>query len=598
MGVYAKIKKAGTQSRFSTITEEIESQIMPEIWKFVKKAEKNVYEHYADRFISNEVIDTVRKELSFAASEQVDLILAKTAKLSGTLFTAQGVTDSKALNTLISYVKNDFGSDMSDMILSVKSQTEKALNHISYVVNMQATKDVGKLYKELSQYTGDNLKKDLQAFQRVFSDQYARDYMREMTMNPVLNSLIKQEGNSLFFYNKNGRRYDIDKYLKARGEFTALDTMRKAQLQVAKERGYEVFRLERIKNAVDPREHSKYEGDYFTKNTDLVGTELNGKVINGDIITDFIIGSTPPYGCGHIYVAVEMIENSENIQENDKKDENNEKNNENSGIIKKELSADTIIKECIKKSSITNEERTAVLSEFAKKINKDIIVEIEDKGDNFGWNDKIRENYNDDKIYIGKIGIKMNDDRPYEYKLKTIFHEITHLRNHNKVSVNDIEYFLYNRDRRYNIEEVIAETTGHYQVKSKYGINKTIYPSYPKDMASSLPNLKKIKDFENCVNIEDFGEVFYNKYINNTDAVKQITMQLNKLDYTSPDDYIKSNLKRIIDNKDDIVNIYYDIFKDAGDTKEEINNYINNIDNINDLNKCRIISALFAVKGV
>jgi len=306
MGVYAKIKKAGTQSRFSTITEEIESQIMPEIWKFVKKAEKNVYEHYADRFISNEVIDTVRKELSFAASEQVDLILAKTAKLSGTLFTAQGVTDSKALNTLISYVKNDFGSDMSDMILSVKSQTEKALNHISYVVNMQATKDVGKLYKELSQYTGDNLKKDLQAFQRVFSDQYARDYMREMTMNPVLNSLIKQEGNSLFFYNKNGRRYDIDKYLKARGEFTALDTMRKAQLQVAKERGYEVFRLERIKNAVEPREHSKYEGDYFTKNTDLVGTELNGKIINGDIITDFIIGSTPPYGCGHIYVAVEF----------------------------------------------------------------------------------------------------------------------------------------------------------------------------------------------------------------------------------------------------------------------------------------------------
>jgi len=374
MGVYAKIKKAGTQSRFSTITEEIESQIMPEIWKFVKKAEKNVYEHYADRFISNEVIDTVRKELSFAASEQVDLILAKTAKLSGTLFTAQGVTDSKALNTLISYVKNDFGSDMSDMILSVKSQTEKALNHISYVVNMQATKDVGKLYKELSQYTGDNLKKDLQAFQRVFSDKYARDYMREMTMNPVLNSLIKQEGNSLFFYNKNGRRYDIDKYLKARGEFTALDTMRKAQLQVAKERGYEVFRLERIKNAVEPREHSKYEGDYFTKNTDLVGTELNGKIINGDIITDFIIGSTPPYGCGHIYVAVEMIENSENIQENDKKDENNEKNNEkseNRGIIKSSgliNLSDDFKKTVVRAFSESPDDVKGIINKYADKI--------------------------------------------------------------------------------------------------------------------------------------------------------------------------------------------------------------------------------------
>lgn len=68
----------------------------------------------------------------------------------------------------------------------------------------------------------------------------------------------------------------------------------------------------------------------------LVGTELNGKVINGDIITDFIIGSTPPYGCGHIYVAVDMIENSESIQENDQKEKNNEKNNEkseNSGIV-------------------------------------------------------------------------------------------------------------------------------------------------------------------------------------------------------------------------------------------------------------------------
>lgn len=287
---------------------------------------------------------------------------------------------------------------------------------------------------------------------------------------------------------------------------------------------------------------------------------------------------------------IPVIENKEGLVKNDG-------NNKKSSIINKETNADKIIKECIKKSDITNNERLSVLSELAKEINNDVKVELGEFTD-FGKNYKITISEETNKVNIGGVAVKIDDNRPYQYKIKTIFHELTHLRNHNQLSGDDIEYLLYSYERKYNLEEVFAETVGHYHVKKKYGINEIINPSYPEDMAKTLPNLMKLEDFKDCKYIEDFGEVINNKYLNNQDAVKQLTKQLNATKYTSPDNYIKKNIDRIIDSKDDIVNIYYDIFKDDGNTKEEINNYINNIDNINDLKKCRIISALFAIKGV
>ncbi|HBD95700.1 MAG: hypothetical protein A2015_02995 [Spirochaetes bacterium GWF1_31_7] len=338
MGVFAQIKKAGTQTRFDIINNEIDTKLVPIVEKFILSAEKKIYENFNNRFLSQKEIDVIKSELTWSMTHAVDDIIKNTGELSATLFAAQGIQNSKTLQTLINYTANGFGGDMADMLLSVKGQTERALNHISYTFGMQNQREFRNLYNELKNFKGDDIKKNLESFQRVFSDEYGKRFLNEMTKNPILNSLIKQENGSLFFYNKNGRRYDIEKYKKAWGNYMAIDVMRKAQATLAKDNGLEVFRFDRVRDVVEPRDHSIHQGEYFTTNLELVGKEINGKIIQSDIISDFHISGEPPHGCGHLYIAVRLESESENIQENDKKDENNEKNNENSGIIKKELS--------------------------------------------------------------------------------------------------------------------------------------------------------------------------------------------------------------------------------------------------------------------
>ena len=50
MGVFAQIKKAGTQTRFDIINNEIDTKLVPIVEKFILSAEKKIYENFNESY--------------------------------------------------------------------------------------------------------------------------------------------------------------------------------------------------------------------------------------------------------------------------------------------------------------------------------------------------------------------------------------------------------------------------------------------------------------------------------------------------------------------------------------------------------------------
>lgn len=517
-GIYTKIKKAGTQTRFSTITEEIESLILPAVDKFIMQAEKHIYQQFSNRYLDQKTIDVIKKELSWAMSHSVDAVINNTQELAGTLFAAHGIKNSKTISNLVNYVSNGFGGDMADLLLSVKGQTERALNHISYTFGIQNNKEARMLYNEIKNLSGEDLKKGLESFQRVFSDEYGKRFLNEMTKNPVLASLIKQENGQLFFYNKNGRRYDIAKYKKAWGDYLALDAMRKAQGALARDNGLEVFRFERVRSVIEPREHSSREGEYFTTNPALVGKSINGKVINADLISDFHINDEPPHGCGHLYIAVEYSEEEleGNIKEDAKKDYSF--NNDDTGKlnINKTDSLNKVYKLLSDKELLFNGE-LKVYDFNDKNISgetviydnkKDIIISSTISKNLENMFKKIKENDGD---------IKETEI----FALSTYFHELVH--------TQQTYYPLMSHLKdKYKIKEYFTEIIARYKCK-KYLLNKI-----------SKNNIDIVGNYDNLILLYGF-EI-------NQDVINQIESYLKDSDFTNIVDFY-NKLKRSSNNK-------------------------------------------------
>jgi len=60
----------------------------------------------------------------------------------------------------------------------------------------------------------------------------------------------------------------------------------------------------------------------------LIGTVINGKeVLDGNIIEDYPLGATAPYGCGHCYLGIDYRDSQVKENGNSYKSEN--KDNEN-----------------------------------------------------------------------------------------------------------------------------------------------------------------------------------------------------------------------------------------------------------------------------
>lgn len=293
-----RIKKTGgITARFDIVKNSFDKDVNKLVFNFKKKIEKDLYQKLSTRYLSSQDIDKIMQDVDFQIAEITEKIRGGVRSISGA-YTDVELETEKVKTALNDYFSRDYAKDMAGAMLSVKDQYESALNQIQLVVNTQAKKDFRILTESIKKYENKDLKDNFDSFIKVFKNDYGAQYLDEMMKNPTLSKMIKQEDGELFFYAKNGKRYNLEDYVNQRAEWTTTDITRKTAEQFAKESGTEVYRFQRIKDAKEPREHSVYEGRLFSF------TSKENDVLDGNTISDFPLGGQAPYGCGHAYIPV------------------------------------------------------------------------------------------------------------------------------------------------------------------------------------------------------------------------------------------------------------------------------------------------------
>lgn len=149
-----------------------------------------------------------------------------------------------------------------------------------------------------------------------------------------------------------------------------------------------------------------------------------------------------------------------------------------------------------------------------------------------------------------KVKLSLNDERNLYYREKTIFHESYHAMLDNKlvdVHFSDVDFI----DRWRDIEEVFAESSGHY-LSDLVGNKVKLGVSYPDRMAEILPRLKKFRKFKECQTISDFGRIVYYERYKGKNAIwlpiREVIFkqELNILEYSKQYiDYIEKNKSKV-----------------------------------------------------
>lgn len=301
-GVFVKLRKAkNIQEKYKLLDQIIIEYINPEILSFSKYAEKNIVNNLIKRTFTEKEFKQIKNNMLFVLNEKVDKINYDINMMMKDYLWNPDVND-KGAKSLTNYVKNTMANDISLTMNSILLQTDKALSVINLAVNNIKKSDVNLLYSEIQR--AGNITQNYKAFSDVLKSDYSQRYMQEIMKNPTISKLIEQKG-EIYTININGRNYDLEKYLENKAKQQSIDVIRQTENIRAIENNSQVFEFVRIYPAKEPREHSKYENMYFSNNTEIVGTDYNGKEVKDDrLINDFRIGDLPPYGCGHIYIAV------------------------------------------------------------------------------------------------------------------------------------------------------------------------------------------------------------------------------------------------------------------------------------------------------
>lgn len=163
-----------------------------------------------------------------------------------------------------------------------------------------------------------------------------------------------------------------------------------------------------------------------------------------------------------------------------------------------------------------------------------------------------------------EMAFKTGDKRSIESKIKTMFHESFHA---SSLNGKKLAY--------HNLEEIMAESVGTYLSKIHGANSKKIANSYLDYLIDGLPKLKKLKEFSNCNQVEDFGEVLLKLGREETDRLlKTKNLKISSIKTGRTLHKAIQPYKKII-KKDEIKDVFIDLFKGAGPF---------DIENINDRN--------------
>lgn len=116
----------------------------------------------------------------------------------------------------------------------------------------------------------------------------------------------------------------------------------------------------------------------------------------------------------------------------------------------------------------------------------------------FGYVGTNKDTYGKTKTTV--LSLKGDDTRKIEYRVKTMFHEFFH------ANMDKLESTRDSISDWSDWEETFTESAAFYMSKLA-GIKHEMTPSYSAKLIRNLPKLKRLKEFKDCVTIEDFGKV-------------------------------------------------------------------------------------------
>lgn len=334
-GVLAELRKAvDINDRFSIINKYISDNVNSKYFKFFKDTEKKLYQQLSQKYLSETAIKKLKSELEYNTSELLDETTKRIKNITDFYVDAQGVESLKTHNNIVNYIKNDYLQDMNGLLFSVKDDFSRAVNHISFVMNNQARSDFTQLYEGMKTWENKDIMSNYKDFIDVFKSDYGQTYMSELMQNPTLKNMLTINEDGIFFNHKNGRKYDVEKYVNNRAKWSTMEVIRKTEEARSVEKGQGVFEFVRIQQAEEERPHSVHDDNHvnnlFSNNPDLIGKVINGReVFKGGTIVDYPLGATAPYGCGHCYVGVDYRDSQVKEDGNNLKDDENNDINQN-----------------------------------------------------------------------------------------------------------------------------------------------------------------------------------------------------------------------------------------------------------------------------
>lgn len=163
--------------------------------------------------------------------------------------------------------------------------------------------------------------------------------------------------------------------------------------------------------------------------------------------------------------------------------------------------------------------------------------------------------YYDEKtgMAVDSFVLDSQDGRDDIHKLRTMFHEFYHANYHGLI--HDYQrYGGFSREEWKKWEETATEAAAHFMLQ-RAGVGSGTVPSYSSYLTKTLPLLKHLPEFADCVSVEDFGAKFmkYRFSKNKSAKWKEFQESVAEIEIEWEKYYRENYEQYVMDNEDQIV---------------------------------------------
>lgn len=172
------------------------------------------------------------------------------------------------------------------------------------------------------------------------------------------------------------------------------------------------------------------------------------------------------------------------------------------------------------------------------------------------------------KINIEDFVLQSLENRPIQYQWKTMFHEFYH------ANMNGLDKPKHGFDAEWTMWEETATECSAFFMSKRVGINiDNISPSYPEHLIETLPALKTLPEFADCVDMNDFGAKFMKYRFDPNHATASWEFLEKKIGkkYVNKDQYFVDHYKdHIANNVDRYVDMIFESLQQEKMSQEQV----------------------------